>query len=171
MSIARAFTFGLLAAFAVVSILYASDRLPGEVVATLVALPVAALTAAGMFEGGPAGWPWRFARGVVGAVLAGVAGFATLWWLLDATRWFRIGDPVAALILIGLAAACGWIAAAATRPSRGFALAGGFNVGFVVVMIPALIIEHGRDLGVMAGFAIILGAGALVGALLGTAAR
>lgn len=171
MSIPRAFTLGLLAAFAVVFVLFTGGRLPDEHVLTLAVLPVAVVTALAMFERGADGWPWRLARGVVGAVLAGVAGFAVLRYLLAAVDWFDVVEPAVALVLIGLATACGWIAAAAARPSRGLATAIGFDLGFVVLTIPMLLGDHGRDLGFVVGFTLILGAGAVVGALLGTAAR
>jgi hypothetical protein len=124
-----------------------------------------------MFDSGAAGWLWRAARGTVGAVLAGLAGFVAIRWLLGNTDWFKITEPLVVLVLAGFAAACGGIAAAAARPSRGLASAVGFIAGFVLLMVVAPLLGGQPDHGFTVGFALVLGLGALVGATLGAVAR
>jgi hypothetical protein len=170
-SIPRAVTLGLLAAFVMILAAIAGDGLPENIFLALLALPVAALVAAGMFDSGAAGWPWRFARGAVGTVLAGLAGFAAIRWLLANTDWFKITEPLVVLVLAGFAAACGAIAAAAARPSRGLASAIGFILGFVLLMVMAPLLGGTPDHGLTVGFALVLGLGAVVGATLGAVAR
>jgi hypothetical protein len=170
-SLPRALVLGLLAAFVLVLALVAGDGLPEECITALAVLPVVVLAAAGMFDRGAAGWPWRLARGLVGTVLAGVAGLAAMRVLLEHADWFRVGDWLVAVILIALSGSCGGIAAAAARPSRGFALAWGFILGFVALMLPSAFLGDARAWGFIVGFVFILGTGAIVGALLGKFAR
>jgi len=160
-----------LAAFVLILAAIAGDGLPENYFLALLGLPVAALAAAGVFDSGAAGWPWRIARGAVGTVLAGLAGFVAIRFLLANTDWFKITEPLIVLVLAAFTAACGGVAAAAARPSRGLASAIGFILGFVVLMLVAPLLGGTPDHGLTVGFVLVSGLGAVVGALLGRFAR
>ncbi|MDC0672972.1 hypothetical protein [Nannocystis radixulma] len=167
MSIPRALVLGFLAAIVSVLALIAGEGLPEDYFLMLLGLPVVALATAGVFDSGTTGWAWRVARGLVGTVLAGLAGFMAIGLLTDNTNWFKITEPLVVLALAAFAGTCGGVAASAARPSRGFASAIGFMLGFVAL----LTLADTPDYGFMLGFVIVLGLGAAIGALLGTVAR
>jgi hypothetical protein len=172
-SIQRALTLGFLAAIVFLLAAIAGGGLGEWGFTAVLALPLLALAAAGSFDLGAAGWLWRLARAVVGGVLGFVSGLATFRWLSDVTDWFSdVHEPLVVLFLAALTAACGVVAAAATRPSRGFALASGLILGFDFLMTVGGLFKGGElDTGFVVGFTIMLGSGALVGALLGKFAR
>ncbi|WAS96010.1 hypothetical protein [Nannocystis punicea] len=173
MSIPRALTLGFLAAIVLILAVIAGEGLEGDLLVALLSLPVLALAAGGLFERGAAGWPWRTARGLVGGVLAFVAGLGTFRMLSDRTDWFRdVHEGIIVLVFAALAAGCGVVAAAAARPSRGFALASGFILGIEFVLMVGPLFGGGRpNFWGDVGFGLVLGSGALVGALLGRFVR
>lgn len=158
-TIARAFALGVLAALVLVLAVIAGQRLEGPALLTLVSLPLLAAGATAVFTP-RAGWRRRLVRGAIGLVLAGLAGLAAFFYLKTRTDWFHWPDErgggLFLMLLCGLAAVPGGLAAAAARPAQGLALGGGFACGLGAVL--AIKATH-------PGLHILLGLGALVGTL------
>lgn len=159
MSPAQSFVVGVFAGGAL--LLQIGSSLPGQ----LLAVPLLGLVAVALFGDGVAGWRGRLARGLVGAVLAGAAGVAAIYYLKSRTDWFdwhdERGGELWLLVLVMLAAYPGTVAAVAARPSRGFALALGFTCGLLSPMLWRWSTNYGP--------LVLLGLGTAVGTAVGAA--
>ncbi len=135
MSLLQHLLLGVLSGVALIAALGTS--LDGGPLLALVTTPLVFLALVALFGAGVPGWQARLARGVLGAALAAAAGVAFVLHFKDRSDWFDWHDEQGGLlwflILVGLAAVPGGLAALTASPARGLALAVGFACGLHVL--------------------------------------